>query len=159
MSFSFTASFDQKKKKSEMYSWLNFRVMLVFRILFIFGCTGSSFLVQTFSSCSKQGLLLAAVCGFSLRWLLGAEHRLWASGLLCLQLTGSAVVVRGLQGARASLAVVHSLSCSTACGIFLDQGSNPSPLPWQVHSDPLRHQESPLQSNFNAEYSNLVLKF
>ena len=57
------------------------------------------------------------------------------------------------------LVVVHRLSCSAACGIFLDQGSNPCPLPWQVNSDPLCHQESPLQSNFNAEYSNLLLKF
>ena len=30
-------------------------------------------------------------------------------------------------GVRASVAVVHGLSCSTACGIFLDQGWNPCP--------------------------------
>ena len=29
---------------------------------------------------------------------------------------------------RASVAVVHGLSCSVACGIFLDRGSNPCPL-------------------------------
>ena len=28
----------------------------------------------------------------------------------------------------------HGLSCSTACGIFPDQGSNPCPLPWQEDS-------------------------
>ena len=37
-------------------------------------------------------------------------------------------------GTRASVVVVHGLSCSTACGIFPDQGSNPCPLHWQVDS-------------------------
>ena len=39
--------------------------------------------------------------------------------------------------------MVHGLSCSVACGIFLDQGSNPCPLHWQTDSQPLRHQGSP----------------
>ena len=30
--------------------------------------------------------------------------------------------------------MAHGLSCSMACGIFPDQGSNPSPLHWQVDS-------------------------
>ena len=34
-------------------------------------------------------------------------------------------------------------SCSAACGIFPDQGSNPRPLRWQADSQPLRHQGSP----------------
>ena len=29
------------------------------------------------------------------------------------------------------MAVVHGLSCSTACGIFVDQGLNLCPLHWQ----------------------------
>ena len=37
-------------------------------------------------------------------------------------------------GARASVVVVHRLSCSLACGIFPDQGSNPCPLHWQADS-------------------------
>ena len=37
---------------------------------------------------------------------------------------------------------MHGLSGSTACGIFLDQGSNPCPLHWQVDSYPLSHQGS-----------------
>ena len=37
-------------------------------------------------------------------------------------------------GARASVVVAHGLSCSTACGIFPDQGSNPYPLHWQSDS-------------------------
>ena len=42
-----------------------------------------------------------------------------------------------------SVAVAHGLSCSAACGILPDQGSNPCPLHWQADSQPLRHQGSP----------------
>ena len=40
------------------------------------------------------------------------------------------------------------LSCSSACGIFLDQGSNPCLLHWQVDSLPLSHQGSPRPCDF-----------
>ena len=43
-----------------------------------------------------------------------------------------------------SVVVAHGPSCSTACGIFPDQGSNPCPLQWQADSQPLRHQGSPV---------------
>ena len=33
-----------------------------------------------------------------------------------------------------SVVVAHGLSCSAACGIFPDQGSNPCPLHWQADS-------------------------
>ena len=39
--------------------------------------------------------------------------------------------------------MAHWLSCSAACGIFLDQGLNWCPLHWQVDSYPLHHQGSP----------------
>ena len=39
--------------------------------------------------------------------------------------------------------MAHRVSCSAACGIFPDQGSNPRPLHWEVDSQPLRHQGSP----------------
>ena len=42
----------------------------------------------------------------------------------------------------ASLVAVHGLSCPTACGIFLAQGSNLCPLHLQADSYPLRHQGS-----------------
>ena len=35
------------------------------------------------------------------------------------------------------------LRCSTACGILLDQGSNPGLLHWQADSLPLSHQGKP----------------
>ena len=42
-----------------------------------------------------------------------------------------------------SVVVAHGPSCSVACGILPDQGSNPCPLHWQADSQPLRHQGSP----------------
>ena len=42
-----------------------------------------------------------------------------------------------------SVVVAHGPSCSVACGIFPDQGSNPCALHWQADSQPLRHQGSP----------------
>ena len=42
-----------------------------------------------------------------------------------------------------SVIVAHGPSCSAACGIFPDQGSNLRPLHWQADSQPLRHQGSP----------------
>ena len=45
-----------------------------------------------------------------------------------------------------SVVVAHGPSCSVACGIFPDQGSNPCPLHWQADSQPLSHQGSPTGS-------------
>ena len=42
-----------------------------------------------------------------------------------------------------SVVVAHGPSCSVACGILPDQGSNPCALHWQADSQPLRHQGSP----------------
>ena len=73
--------------------------------------------------------------GFSLRWLLllqSPESR--ALRFQQLRYVGS--------WSTGSVVVVPRLSCSTACGIFLDQGSNPCLLPWQADSLPLSHQGS-----------------
>ena len=51
-----------------------------------------------------------------------------------------------------SVVVAHGPSCSAACGIFPDQGSNPCPLHWQADSQPLHHQGSPTLS-FYTEFS------
>ena len=51
-----------------------------------------------------------------------------------------------------SVIVAHGPSCSAACGIFLDQGSNPCPLHWQADSQPLRHQGSPYIGLLIAHY-------
>ena len=97
--------------------------------------------------------------GFPLVVVSGATRQLWhvdlsLQWLLSLQSTGSRVL--GLQqlwtwaqylqllGSSTGLAVVvHELSCSMACGIFPDQGSNPCFLHWPADSLPLSHQGSP----------------
>ena len=65
-----------------------------------------------------------------------------------------------------SVVVAHGPSCSAACGIFPDQGSNPCPLDWQADSQPLRHQGSPRScffsknlsfSSFTIQSSNAIL--
>ena len=58
-----------------------------------------------------------------------------------LQHRGSVVAAPGLYSAG-SVVGAHRLSCSVACGIFLDQGFNPCLLHWQADSLPLSHQGS-----------------
>ena len=79
--------------------------------------------VHRLSSCGRRGLLFFAAHGLLVAVAsLVAEHGLWSTG---------------------SVAVAHGLSCSAAWRIFLDQGSNPWPLHWQVGSHQLHHQGSP----------------
>ena len=57
-----------------------------------------------------------------------------------------------------SVVVAHGPSCSVACGILPDQGSNPCPLHWQADSQPLRHQGSlDLLNNINFIYLFYIL--
>ena len=62
----------------------------------------------------------------------------------CVGLSLSRPLLLWSTGSRrtGSVIVAHGLSCSAACGIFPDQGSNPCPLHWQADSQPLRHQGS-----------------
>ena len=67
------------------------------------------------------------------------------SSLRCAGLSLSRPLLLQSTGSRraGSVVVAHGLSCSVACGIFPDQGSNPCPLHWQADSQPLRHQGNP----------------
>ena len=58
-----------------------------------------------------------------------------------------------------SVIVAHGPSCSVACGIFPDQGSNPCPLHWQAGSQPLRHQGSPSMHFLIGLFVFLILSF
>ena len=87
---------------------------------------GLRFCARAFSSCGERGPLFIA--GLSL------------SRPLLLRSTGSR--------RAGSVVVAHRPSCSAACGIFPDQGSNPCPLHWQADSQPLCHQGSPNKSLF-----------
>ena len=67
------------------------------------------------------------------------------SSTRCAGLSQSRPLLLWSTGSRraGSVIVAHGPSCSVACGIFPDQGSNPCPLHWQAGSQPLRHQGSP----------------
>ena len=54
--------------------------------------------------------------------------------------------------------MAHGLSCSAACGIFPDQGSNPCPLHWQADSYLMRPQGSPGEASLIAEV-HTIFKF
>ena len=90
---------------------------------------------RLFSSCGKWELLFVAVRGLLIAVAsLAAEHGFWG-------MQASVVSAPGI----GSAVVVHRLSCSAACEIFLDQALNPCLLHWQVDSLPLSHQGSPLK--------------
>ena len=72
-----------------------------------------------------------------------------------LSLSRPLVVEHGSRRAG-SVVVAHGLSCSAACGIFPDQGSNPCPLHRQADSQQLRHQGSPILFLFMAEKYSIV---
>ena len=114
---------------------------------FFFGCAGSSLRGLSLVVASVGYSSLQYV-GFLLWWLL----LLRSTGSRCAGFSScgtqaSVVVARGLSSCdtqaqqlwltvsrAASVVVAHGLSCSTACGIFPDQGSNPRPLHWQADS-------------------------
>ena len=56
-----------------------------------------------------------------------------------------------------SVVVAHGLSCSAACGIFPDQGSNPCLLHRQADSQPLHHQGRLEATFFCIAYLNISL--
>ena len=98
-------------------------IYIYFFFFLIYGCVGSSFLWEGFLQLWQAGATLH-------RGARASHHHglsLWSTGS---RRAGSAVVA-------------HGPSCSAACGIFPEQGSNPCPLHWQADSQPLRHQGSP----------------
>ena len=102
--------------------------LILFIFYFFMAVLGLCCCARAFSSCREQGLPFLAVhrlliVGASLF----AEHGLSVHGLQQLQHASSVVVARRLQS-TGSVVVVHGLSCSTACGIFLDQSLNSCPL-------------------------------
>ena len=84
--------------------------------------------------------VFVSVRGLSLVVASGGHPSSRCAGLLLSR----PLLLRSTGSRRAgSVIVAHGLSCSAACGIFPDQGSNPCPLHWQADSQPLRHQGSP----------------
>ena len=81
----------------------------------IFGCAGSLLL--------HVGLSLVAA---SRAHSVAVRRLLTAVSFLAAE--------HGALGTQPSVDVVHELSWPMACGIFLNQGSNPCPLHWHVDS-------------------------
>ena len=106
--------------------WMLFYFILFFIYLFIFNL----WLCWVFVS--VRGLSLVAESG---------GH----SSSRCAGLSLSRPLLLRSTGSRraGSVIVVHGPSCSAACGIFPDQGSNPCSLHWQADSQPVCHQGSP----------------
>ena len=108
----------------------------VFKLLFGGGFFFSNYLFIYFWLCwvfvSVRGLSLVAASG---------GH----SSSRCAGLSLSRPLLsRSTSSRRAgSVVVAHGLSCSAACGIFPDQGSNLCPLHWQADSQLLLRQGSP----------------
>ena len=116
--------FNNLELKKELSHSFFFKLFIIFFYLFIFGCVGSSFSVRGLSPVVASGGHSSSRCaGLSL------------SRPLLLRSTGSR--------RAGSVVVAHGPSCTVACGIFPDQGSNPCPLHWQADSQPLRHQGNP----------------
>ena len=102
-----------------------FSIALFKIFVYLFLAAPSLCAVQVFfSSCSQEGAILLKKKrgGYSLvivhGFLIAVAFLVAAHGLRC---SGSVVVV-------------HGLSCSIVCGIFLEQGSNPCLSHWQADS-------------------------
>ena len=103
--------------------------------LSIFARAGSWLLLRLSSPCGEQGPLPRGCARASHCGGLPLQHRLWG-------MKASVVAAPGVLGIG-SVVVKHGLSCSTAWGIFPDQGLNPCLQHWQAHSLPLSHRGSP----------------
>ena len=93
-----------------------------FIYVFIFGCVGSSLLRVGF-------LWLWHVVDSSLHCGARASH---CSGFSCGGAQALGMWASVAAACAGSVVVVHGISCSTACGIFPDQGLNLCPLHWQA---------------------------
>ena len=87
--------------------------------------------------------LLKKIFVWGLQWVSFAARRIplvaasgaYSLAVMCglLAAVASLVAEHGLQS-PGEIVVVHGLSCSAACGTFLDQGLNICPLHWQLDS-------------------------
>ena len=131
-----------------------------FPYLFIFGCLGLHCCTQAFSSCSKRGYSLVVVpMLLTMRWLLLlkrtslAEVGFWYTGFSSCSSCVSGALDHWLGSCG------HRSSCPVACRIFLDQRLNLCFLHWQVDSQPLGHQGSPLFLFKKIRYNAHAIKF
>ena len=113
-----------------LYSLLFFKFYLFFWLHWVFVAARGLSLVAVsrgYSFVAVRGLLIvvASLC-------CGAQ----ALGMRASVVTALGLSICGSWAleCRLSSCGTRAFSCSTACGIFPDQGSNPCPLHWQVDS-------------------------
>ena len=117
--------------------------LIYFLKLFIFGCAGSPLLLGLSRVEESRGGV-----GFSWQLLLLRSMYPRIPGLQQLWHMGSVVVSPRLQS-TGSIVVAHGLSCSQACGVFLQQGSGICLLHYQADSLPLSHQGRLIKAFFS----------
>ena len=135
--------FQVKGRENSIYAFGQGREKLPFRSMpraFWFSFFKYYFLFILFIFILWLCWVFVSVWGLSLVAASGGHSSSWCAGLspsrpLLLQSTGSR--------RAGSVVVAHGPSCSAACRILPDQGSNPCPLHWQADSQPLHHQGSP----------------
>ena len=122
-------------------------------------------ITQVVSGRTGTGTCLLTLFFFWLCWVFVSMRGLSlvaASGghspLRCAGLSLSWPLLLRSTGSRraGSVVVAHGPSCSAACGILPDQGSNPRPPHRQADSQPLCHQGSPLLTLIPI-YSSVIL--
>ena len=115
--------------KQERFFFNKFILFIYFWLHWVFAAACRLSLVAV-----SGGYSLLPCVGFSLPWLL----LLQSTGSRCTGFSSCSTWAQQLwlagSRAQAQQCVVHGLSCSAACGIFPDQGSNPCSLNWQADS-------------------------
>ena len=130
LSFSYEP-FWLSKWKLIFFFWASIVLFLFLAVLGLHCCVGFSLVV------TSRGYSLVVV------------HRLLIVEPACWGAWASVVAAYELSSccsgfwSTGSVVVACGLSCSAACGFFLDQGSNLCLPHWQVASLPLSHQGSP----------------
>ena len=128
-----------------------FNVIFLWLSVFIYNCAQFLLLLRFLCSCRELGLLSrcsaqASHCGGVSCWG-GARASGYADSRGCgTWAQPSSYSFWSLDHRLSTCA--HRLNCCTACGTFLDQGSNPGLLHWQVNSLPLSHQGKRLWFSF-----------
>ena len=120
--FTLTSLQCSRNKPFHSFFFFNYFILFIyFCLCWVFVATHGLSLVAASGGCSSLWC-----AGFSLWWLLPLRSTGSRRGT-------SVVVAHGLWSAG-SVVVAHGLSCSMACGIFPDRGSNRCPLHWQTDS-------------------------
>ena len=100
--------------------------------------------------------LFISGCAESLLLCLVFLQLQWAGATFCLRAQashGSGFSCRGPRALSVGLQLLWPrLSCSKACAIFPNQGSNLCPPHWLVDSQPLDHQEVPIVKDTSQGY-------